>query len=93
MSNGYNGWTNYETWVVNLWYDDAFTDVSEDYRDDVNGLADHIRDTVEEGLPEVKGLASDLLNAAMGEVNWYEIAQGYIDELPELEEDEDETDA
>jgi hypothetical protein len=21
MSEGYNGWTNYETWVVNLWMD------------------------------------------------------------------------
>lgn len=27
MSDTYNGWTNYETWVVNLWMDnDGFSD-------------------------------------------------------------------
>jgi hypothetical protein len=26
----YNGWTNYETWLVNLWYGDVFTDMQND---------------------------------------------------------------
>ena len=26
MSDKYNGWTNYQTWVFNLWYDDYFAE-------------------------------------------------------------------
>ncbi len=83
----YNGWTNYATWIVNLWYDDYFNDVAEDYRDDVSGLADYIRDTIEEweNLPTT-GLLADLVNAALSEVNWYEIAEHYIADLPKIEE-------
>ena len=34
----------------------------------------------EDALPELTGFAADLLNAAMSEVNWREIAQDLVDE-------------
>lgn len=49
-------------------------------------LADRIKEEHEEALPEVTGFASDLLNAAMSEVNWQEIAKGFVSEA--LEESE-----
>ena len=49
-------------------------------------LADRLKDDHEEALPEVTGFASDLLNAAMSEVNWQEIAKGFVSEA--LEESE-----
>ena len=49
-------------------------------------LADRLKDDHEEALPEIQGFASDLLNAAMSEVNWQEIAKGFVSEA--LEESE-----
>ena len=30
QDNKYNGWTNYETWLANLWYDNLWEDVAQD---------------------------------------------------------------
>ncbi len=90
---GYNGWTNYETWAVKLWMDneepsyrywcDVADEILEDgpekYRSEALILADRLKDEHEEALPEVQGFAADLLNAAFGEVNWYEIAESLLD--------------
>jgi hypothetical protein len=46
-------------------------------------LADDLKEQHEEALPELEGFAADLLNAAMSEVNWYEIAGHLVDELVE----------
>lgn len=42
-------------------------------------LADAIKDEHEENTPTVAGCYADLLNAALSEVNWYEIAEHFID--------------
>lgn len=95
----YNGWTNYETWCVNLWigneegssnyWDDRAHEVATDAKADTPftrkeramlDLSDELKDTIEESAPEIEGLYADLLNAAMGEVNWYEIAEGLLEE-------------
>lgn len=72
----YNGWTNKETWLVNLWLGDLLADWESE------GLPvtfDAIRDLVEEITSEVKaeGFVSDLLNSALGEINYHEIASHY----------------
>jgi hypothetical protein len=104
--NEYNGWTNYETWCVNLWmsndqgsdsyfremaqevYNDAEAELRADNsvlftRDEVaaRNLADRLRDDHEERQNELAGICgvfADLLNAALSEVNWYEISEHYI---------------
>jgi hypothetical protein len=50
VDNTYNGWSNRETWLVNLWYDDSFgdyirSDVEEgNYAEDVENLAEGFYD-------------------------------------------------
>jgi hypothetical protein len=95
----YNGWWNYETWLVNLWMDNE--EGSYRYWGEVAGetyeeaeaekpfskeerakldLSERLKEEHEEAAPELQGVFSDLLNAAMSEVNWYEIAEHMIDE-------------
>lgn len=81
-NKGYNGWTNYETWAVKLWMDNdqglynmfrEWTAESETYE-----LSERIKDFFEEENPlneMPSGVYHDLLNAALSEVNWYEIAE------------------
>lgn len=38
----------------------------------------------EEWMPDQCGLYADLLNAALGSVNWYEIADSLLDDVEEL---------
>lgn len=88
---GYNGWSNYETWVAQLWMDN---DVGS-YRyyrllakgcNDACKLSQNIKEEFEEANPlndRPSDVFTDLLNSALSEVNWYEIAEHLIDELTE----------
>ena len=87
----YNGWTNYETWLVGLWYSDSYNEFFlELFREGellqrVN--ADQLRDYVEGFLDEEKpenGLVTDLVNNAMSQVNWRELAD-HVEELLQYE--------
>jgi len=44
-------------------------------------LADQLKEEYEELAPELEGVYSDLLNAAMSEINWHEIAQHQIEDI------------
>lgn len=90
-TNEYNGWTNYETWVVKLWMDNEegsqsyWSEIAEEHLkvDGDNaawGLAERLKEEHSEALPEVIGFASDLLGAAMSEVNWHEIAESLLED-------------
>jgi hypothetical protein len=46
-------------------------------------LMNEIKDQHEEAQPEVTGVFADLINAAMSEVNWHEIAEHYVTEVAE----------
>lgn len=103
----YNGWTNYETWLVNLWMDndsgsyDHWRETAQEVYNDASAdstftrderaaldLADQIKDSMEECQPEVTGLWADLMNAAMSEVNWHEIAEHLIADVDKEPEEE-----
>ena len=94
----YNGWTNYETWCVSLWFDNDSSEywterageIWNDSEADGNfsreeivtlALSKDMQDSVEENTPTVTGMFADLLNASLSEVNWYEIAEHYIDDV------------
>jgi len=77
MCNKYNGWTNYETWIVKLWLDNSGTGECP-----VEPTASAIKDYIQEFNP-LAGDASmyaDMLGAALSSVNWYEIAEAYIED-------------
>lgn len=99
----YNGWHNYETWVVNLWLDNAesssdFDDwARECLQDAIDSNESDIRpsakyelskriETYVDELQEISdvktsGMFADLIEHALGMVDWYEIASGHIDEI------------
>jgi len=49
-------------------------------------LKDRLKDVFEENTPTVTGCYADLLNSALLEVNWYEIAQSLIEDNVEKED-------
>ena len=79
MSNTHNGWSNYETWLVNMWYGDIFADMSNEGEE---VTAEYMQDLVEQmlesdgALPQY-GFAADILNAALREVDGDELAEHY----------------
>ena len=64
---GYNGWSNRETWLVNVWCNQATL-----------GDIDYIRETIEETIQELRKLPMGDVLADMltdGEINWDELAE------------------
>ena len=49
----------------------------------ISSLASSLSDEFSENTPTFSGCYADLLNAALGEVNWYEIASAMIDNAKE----------
>lgn len=93
MSKDYNGWTNKQTWNINMLYQESFEAmVQEQPFDDVDHVADAFESLVDE--LEYEGLMENsLAHTAVGEyldrVNWVEIAEHYY-EAPEAEEEAEE---
>lgn len=95
----YNGWSNYETWNVALWFDNdeglynervevgqRLWDEAEDEDDRSQAariaLADWIKSFTEEMTPDLgASMFSDLLSAALSEVDWHEIADNWLSEI------------
>ena len=80
----YNGWINHETWVVNWWMNNEYE--SQIYYGalakkitDPSMLADRLASEFKNQAPELDGVYSDLLRAAISDIFWYEIAEGLID--------------
>ena len=70
----YNGWTNRETWVINLHFGEYFQDVANDGQ---QLLADYMEETLWEMLEEanIPPVFLDLID--LGVVNWHELAVAY----------------
>jgi hypothetical protein len=91
----YNGWSNYETWLVNLWLtnEQSTQDFLEHRRSILsNGNNPHkedlfaslIREYVEQEREtwheSAASLWNDLINAALQQVDWREIARAYLEQ-------------
>ena len=96
-NNTYNGWTNYQTWVVNVWMDNDqglqqyFSGLARRERDAyklANILRDEYGEQCDALLKASEAQASvwaDLLHSALGAVNWDEIAEHLIADTAEEE--------
>ena len=87
----YNGWTNKETWLVNIWYMDSMPDYFSDM-DQFHVESEEVRDAVQyiaeesEALSQLPaGLLSDFISTCWHEVNWHELAQHLNETLKEME--------
>jgi hypothetical protein len=81
-SIGYNGWSNYETWLVALWLnnDQASYNALEELK--AEAACEYRKAERLEGLVrglyefEPVGIVADLVNSAFARVNWVEIVTG-----------------
>lgn len=93
---GYNGWKNYPTWCVNLWLlnDEAmYLNTSESVRFALKlaegenqrvAVADGIKVFVGELVPDLgASFAADLLGYALDCVDWFELADAWIESVSE----------
>lgn len=96
----YNGRTNRETRLVNLWLNndsgaepywqeravEALADNNGDTSEATYQLAGEIEDEARywanEAFPE-SGMLQDLLGSALSAVDWYEVAEGFIEDAEE----------
>jgi hypothetical protein len=93
----YNGYNNYETWIIALWIDndegllDQIIELTRgacDENDLSNTIEEFIMDPENGIIPELPtGPASDLLNAAISEVDWFELAELYWKEYAYTDDD------
>ena len=101
MSEGHNGWKNYETWNVALWIDNdqstyytrqemaqqAYDDAEQDDEDErmreaTRELAQALENWIDEMRPPMEAsMFADLLGAALSEVDWYEIAENFLEDV------------
>jgi hypothetical protein len=86
----YEGWKNYETWLVKLWLDNEpytyyeMQELARLHEGEAYALSQAIEETVQgqmaEQMPHA-GLVNDLAMSALSEVDWMEIAESYLEEL------------
>ena len=88
MMAEYNGWTNYETWLVNLYYDQAFYEIAQEHYANVEGdmydlaqrCAEYVDDVIYEDLPQ-NLFIQDAMRAFIQQVNYMEIAEAASEEF------------
>jgi hypothetical protein len=92
MSDGYNGWSNYETWAVNAHIGHCLDSIARDecnntYLEDTAGvdaydLADQFKDWYEEHIKahaKLPDLISDLVRD--DKINWRELAETILSDI------------
>ena len=81
----YNGWTNYETWAINVnmdtpeiqYWQSRARELNDDY-----DLGQELKEQYEMNNPlEGPDVYSDLLNGALTSVNWRELAARIMDDV------------
>lgn len=96
-SDGYNGYPNYQTWCTALWIDndegtsDMVRDMVRDILRDAPShpryeVSDALKDvvaTMVEDARDVASLAADLLGSAVGMIDFYYLADSYMEQVAE----------
>ncbi len=82
QDNKYNGWTNWETWLVNLHYEEEIQTYIEENGelgeyDMAHGLRAHIEDIISEMNTKLCLFTQDVVSGTLGTANWYEICKNH----------------
>jgi hypothetical protein len=83
----YNGWTNYETWLANIWLGETgFQDELASQRNLTLGdVAQQVESMIEMMTDDPReqdcGLGQDLMRAAISAININELARAYFGDL------------
>ncbi|HEY7192875.1 MAG TPA: hypothetical protein VH439_03965 [Gemmatimonadales bacterium] len=91
LSNDEGSYTHWRREASDAWDDSE----GEDDRTDAAAadLARRLEREIKDGAPELDGTYSDLLSAALGAVDWHEIAAGMIEDGDFQDDSEDEDEA
>lgn len=84
-----NGWKNHATWLVSLWLDeDGFNEsmIPDSRCDATQTIKDWVDDIIAD-QSSTTGLAADLIASALSDVDWYKLADKYIEMRNNEEED------
>jgi hypothetical protein len=78
LNEQYNGWSNYETWLVSLWIDseDIEGDSEDIEGDNSKEIAENLKKCIYANNPLLENRSSrysDLIKASLSRVNWQEI--------------------
>ena len=80
--NEYNGWTNYETWLVNL--EMGLTDDSHAFESrNLDDLIADLKEYAENALESDNTLATNFANIILSKVDWREIAEAVLEQSME----------
>jgi hypothetical protein len=75
----YNGWANRETWLVNLWFGDYFTQTAEETgcAFSAEEVEEFVKETVYFQLGEniSSGFIADIMGGSLARIDWQEISE------------------
>lgn len=95
-NRAYNGWSNYQTWAVNLYLGDYFTERTTEYIEQggevsAHDVADVLRNDFGEFIYDrfpdndkregIDNLVADLFSSATDVIDWLELAEAYLDNI------------
>ena len=107
MCNSYQGWSNYPTWAVSLWinneegsynyWNDKAQELANEHGKDEAKykLAEELKEEFANPdifLDKSASMYDDILQWAMEQVDWFEIAESMLEDI-EVELDEEESEA
>ena len=77
VTSTYNGWSNRETWLANLWLDEMLVNETTEGNEVTADLVETLIDEMISATDVDGGLTYDLLMTAVGRINYREIAEAY----------------
>jgi len=77
ISSTYNGWSNRETWLANLWLDELLINEAAEGSTISADLVETLIDEMISATDVDSGLPYDLLMTAVDRINYAEIAAAY----------------
>lgn len=88
--SGYNGWSNWETWLVNVWAGEyIFRTIQnilvDNPEETLYNLSEAIKEDILSANPLISetSMYSDLLGSALSQVNWMELTETMLADVKE----------